>query len=106
MREGSFPLAKSAKVMVRESLFFKVTKRDCDKCKRLGSTGKGRSSPSLKSPERAVTLKATVPTFFGVVIGKVRLVPPSLATVKALGAVAAPVRPKFAKTLWLVSVSI
>ena len=62
---------------------FRVTNRDWARCMRPGSTGSGRSSPSLKPSERAMTLKAMAPTRAGVVMGKERLVPPPAATSKA-----------------------
>jgi hypothetical protein len=52
-----------------------VANFDCIKCMREGSKGSGRSSPSENSPARAVTLKATTPTRFGAVSGKVKVAP-------------------------------
>ncbi len=72
------------------------------RCMRPGRTGRGRSSPSLVSPDVAVTLKATVPTLTGAVMGKVRLVPPPFFTVKGSLAEAA-ARPNCGRRLSLVS---
>ena len=70
-----------------------MTNRDWTRCIRLGRTGSGRSSPSERSPDVAVTLNATVLTPGGTERWYVRLVPPPAGTATARRASAAP-RPK------------
>ncbi len=66
-RVGSSLFARSANESVFDPGPWKVTKRDCCRCTRLGSTGNGRSSPSESSPAFATAFTATVNTFFGAV---------------------------------------
>ena len=85
MRLGSSVFWRSGKVSCLRSRSFRVAKRDCARCTRLGSTGIGRSSPSEMFPLVATTFTAYRPTRGGAASAYWSEALPPLATVTERG---------------------